>query len=224
MSMTDPDARWWNTNRTRRRAAYVLVALGIVAAFLGGAGMSGLGSTESFWMPEAVIIVCLFAAIPLLVGGTLLQAFGVDDKQQNARVLSWGLPLYFVAMGAGSLIGVSRLPYGLGGAEVVFVLFIVGGAGAIAGIEIWRRRSLRTARVQRRAKSGVNAMGTVTRAKSYSVNYQAVTRVTVRFTDTDGRPRWTKQTVAGNIRKGARVQVQYSPADLGRRGAVVVKA
>ena len=223
MSTTDPDARWWNSNRTRRTLAYALAAMGIIAAFVGGAGMPALGVAEPLWVPEAAVIACLVAAIPLLVGSALLHAFGVDDTAQPTRFFSWALPLYFVAMGAGSLIGAAQLPYGLSGGEVVFVLFIIGGILAIVIIELWRHRSQRTARVERRAThGGLKVMGTVTRAKSYSVDYQAVTRVTVRFTDNEGNQRWTKQRMYGNIRKGARVQVQYSPADLGRRGAVVV--
>lgn len=47
MSLIDPDTRWWRKNRTRRIAAYLCIALGIVAGFVGSGACSGWGCTTT---------------------------------------------------------------------------------------------------------------------------------------------------------------------------------
>ncbi|MDV3130352.1 hypothetical protein M1247_35985 [Mycobacterium sp. 21AC1] len=223
MSLIDPDTRWWRANRTRGVAAHVLMTLGIVGGFVGSWGMVGVGTDNAIWVPQGVAIACIFVAIPLLVGGGLLHAFGVDDDTGSSRVVAWALPLYFVATGTGSILGVyqSGMAWNLG--FVVFPVFVAGGIIAIVVIELVRRRSRAAAQLRDRVeRSGVTTRGTVTRARSYSVNYANVTRVTVRFTDASGQTRWTRQRIPGKVTKGSQLRVRYSPDDLHQKAAVVV--
>lgn len=223
MSLINPDSRWWRTNRTRGFAAYLLIVAGLAACFVGSWGMLGIGTPHATWVPQGVSVVCLMAPIPLILAGAFMYAFGVDDSASTPRLIGWALPLYFIVNGIGSILGVRQAGIAWSAGLLVFPLFIVGGVVAIGVMELVRRRSRAAARLRARvARDGVTARGVVTRAKSYSVNYSPVTRVTVRFTDTTGQTRWARQTIAGNVTEGATVTVRYSPEDLGRRAAVTV--
>ncbi|WP_132827670.1 DUF3592 domain-containing protein [Mycobacteroides abscessus] len=162
-------------------------------------------------------------AIPLLAGGSLLHAFGVDGDTRSSRFVVWSLPLYFVANGAGSILGEYQSGMSWNPGFAVFPMFVAGGIIAIVVIELVRRHSRASATLRSRVeRGGVTARGTVTRARTYSVNYATVTRVTVQFTDTTGQTRWTRQRIPGQVTKGTRLKVRYSPDDLDRKDAVVV--
>lgn len=223
MSLVDPDTRWWRTNRTRSITAHLLATLGVVAGFVGSWGMLGMGTDGASQVPQGVALACIFAGIPLLVGGGLLQAFGVDGSTGGPRNMAWSLPLYFIASGAGSILGIYQAGMAWNAGFVVFPLFIAGGIIAIVVIELVRRRSRTAAQLRDRVgRSGVTTSGTVTRARPYSVNYRSVTRVTVRFTDIAGQTRWARQSVPGEVSKGANLKVRYSPNELDRKAGVVV--
>jgi len=104
MSLIDPDTLWWRRNGTRRAVAYLCIALGIVAGFIGAWQGMSMGTERASWIPPGVALVCLFAGIPLLVGGSLIYAFGVDGDGEQLRAVLWLLPLYFIAIGAGSIL------------------------------------------------------------------------------------------------------------------------
>lgn len=223
MSLVDPDTRWWRKSRTRSIAAHVLTTLGIVGGFVGSWGMPGMGADDGTWVPQGVALACVFVGIPLLVGGGLLHAFGVDDDTQKSRFVLWSLPLYFIASGTGAILGVYQADMAWNEGFVVFPVFVAGGIAAIVVIELVRRRSQVATHLRTRVeRSGVTTCGTVTRARTYSVNYDTVTRVTVRFTDIAGQTRWTRQAVSGEVTKGSQLKVRYSPDDLDRKAAVVV--
>lgn len=224
MSLTNPDTRWWRTNTTRRTIAYLCIVLGILGAFVGSWRVLGLEAALENPTPDAVGLIGIFASIPLIVGGGLLYGFGVDDASQSRLVL-WSLPLYFIATGSGLLLGSTQSSSPVGTLRVMSTVFLVGGIVAIVVIEIVRRRSRAAAQVRARVdQRGVTTRGVVTRAMSYTLNYQPVTRVTVRFADQNGQTRWTKQRLHGNVAEGTQVTVRYSPEDLGRKGAVLVAA
>ncbi|WP_143132811.1 hypothetical protein [Brucella cytisi] len=224
-SLIDPDTRWWRKNRTRRIAAYLCIALGIVAGFVGSWGMFGMGmDDDAVWVPQGVALAGIITSIPLIVGGSLIYGFGVDEEGPTSRMVIWSLPVYFIANGTGSILGAYQAFGGLDVGHAIFVIFIVGGIVAVLLIEVLRRRSHLASRLRERVeRSGVTTSGIVTRAKSYSLNYRPVTRVTVRFTDTNGQPRWASQTVSGNISKGSQLKVRYLPGELSRKAAVTVR-
>jgi len=223
VSLVDPDTRWWRTNQTRILGTNLLMVLGLGTCFVGSWGMLGLGADGAVWVPEGVALACIIASLPVLIGGALLRAFLVDGDAGESRMVRWALPLYFIANGTGALLGEDQTQVQWNAGIMVSPLFIAGGIVAILVIELVRRHSRAAAQVRDRVeRSGVTTSGTVTRAKSYSLNYHLVTRVTVRFTDRNGQERWAGQTVAGEATTGDVLKVRYSPADLGRKAAVVV--
>ncbi|MBA0053357.1 hypothetical protein E0L36_21505 [Streptomyces sp. AJS327] len=99
---------------------------------------------------------------------------------------------------------------------------VLGVLGVVL-VEWPHARSVRRGDLERRVdRSGVATTGAVTRARGYSRNYRTVTRITVRFADTEGRESWASDTLAGELTTGQRVNVRYLPDELGRRGAVVL--
>ena len=223
MSLIDPDTRWWRRSGTGRTIAYLCIALGVCCAFVGSWGMFGLAGQRVVLVPVGIALVGVTAAIPLLVGGTLIYAFLVGESTSRSRVVSWSIPSYFIATGAGGVLGAYESGTGFNAGSVAFVVLIVGGTVAIVVVETLRRRSRAASIVRKRAEQhGVATRGTVTRAQNYLVNYQLVTRVTVRFTDADGKTRWARQTIPGNITTGSQVNLRYSPDDLGSKAAVIV--
>lgn len=245
MTLVDPDSRWWRSNRARSLLAHAMAMLGVLLAFVGNATLFGQlgtqvdllrGAGETGETASAVVgvvgVVSMFVAIPLVVGGLLVHSFLVDGDGDLPLLLRWALPLYFIASGLGMLtaalitaLGPSPRSAASGTAVnyALAVVFTVGGLIAIIAIEIHRARRQSTATASLRTqRQGVRARAVVTRAKSYTLNYQPVTRVTVSFTDRDGRIRYARDTVPGTIAVGRPLTVRYSPADLGRRGGVVI--
>ncbi|MGY5765405.1 hypothetical protein ACXET9_09395 [Brachybacterium sp. DNPG3] len=244
MSLVDPDSRWWRSNLVRSMLAQTMAIIGVALAYLGNATMLGqwqslgIGDLGLGHLGETIVravgilgLVGLFVSIPLVVGGTLLHGFLVDGDGPQPVLLRWSLPGYFIASGLGQLTGAiltALSPSAYGGGQVTMyimaVVFCVGGVVAIIVMERVRARSAATAHASARTKKqGVTARGTVTRAKSYTRNEVAVTRVTVRFTDGDGQTRYHRETLLGNLSVGRPVTVRYSPVDLGRRGAVIIE-
>lgn len=219
MSRVDPQSRWWNKDSTRKIAAYVCWIVAILFAFV---GMWSMMLGEGSPLPLGVGLLGSFLPIPMLIGGTFLLAFGTE-KELDTRFIVWPLALYFVASGIGALVGSAMSPRGFETANLWFLLFILGGIVTILIFETVRLRSSQKTDLQSRVRrSGATTSGVVTRARSYSVNYQPVTKVTVRFADTEGRTRWTSTTMPGNVSTGERMRVQYLQDDPGRRGAVVL--
>jgi len=220
MSLTDPTTRWWNRDSTRRAAAYVCWIVGIGLAFYSSWTLWGTAGTLASSTPTWVTVACAMLPIPLLIAGAFLYQFSIDSDQSSGRALTFPLALYFIAIGLGGLFGQADGNVAL---VVMNTLFIAGGAIAIVVAEFATRRSTSNAQLRDRVeRSGVTTRGRVTRARSYSLNYQNVTRVTVEFTDTDGQKRWASQTVGGEVRTGTLLNVRYSPSDLGRKAAVVI--
>lgn len=210
MSLTDPDRHWWRTNATRRAVAHVCVALGVIAGFIGPYGIFSTMDGDTGGVSQPVALVCTIAAIPLLVGGSLLRAFGVDGGASASRITTWSIPLYFTATGLGAVFGVRSTGAPMNAHHAVFVVFAIGGVIAIIVMEVLRLRSRSAAAMRDRIeRHGVTARGIVTRSTSYSRNHR-------------GRPRWTRATIPGSHANGAAVTVRYSPTDRGNAAAVIV--
>ena len=222
MTLIDPDTRWWRTNRTRSLLAYLCIGLGLVAGFLGPLAIFNTDLDDSSWTPKWLAAGYITVAIPLIIAGTLIYGFGVDGDAKP-RPVTWALPLYFIVTGAGCLIGAHWSGLAFGSAQVVFILFIAAGVVCAGAIEARRYRNREARGLRERVeRDGVTVNGVVTRAKSYVRGEVPVTRVTVRFTDTDGKSRWVRQTVTGIFEEGARLTVCYLPRDLGHNAGVIV--
>lgn len=220
MSLINPESRWWNRDATRKGTAYVLWTAAITLALF---GTWGLTAGEESPVPVWLGILGAFLPIPLIVGGSFLISFGTVDGF-DSRTFVWVLALYFIATGAGALIGeaMSSRPTIVHG-DVTFAVFIVGGVLAILVYEWLRLRSRRaTALREAVQRIGVDTSGTVTRARHYWLNHRSVTKVTVQFTDSDGRKRWSSTSVEGTVNQGQSVRVRYSQEHLRRSGAVIV--
>lgn len=217
MSLIDPTTRWWNRDSTRRVAAYT--------CWIVGTGLA-LYSSWTLWgtvdgsAPTWLIIACAMLPIPLLIAGAFLYQFSIESDEPSGRALTFPLAAYFIAIGLGGLLGNQERQTTL---IVMNTIFVAGGVIAIIGAEFATRRIASNAQLRKRVEhNGVTARGRVTRARSYSLNYQNVTRVTVEFTDTEGRKRWASQTVGGEVRTGALLEIRYSPSDLDRKAAVII--
>lgn len=218
MSLVDPQSRWWNRDSTRRVMACVCVVLAIVIAAVSmGNLLAGEASPLPGWVSFGAIL-----SLPLLLGGTFLIAFGTPDEV-DSRLIVWPLGGLFIALGGGAVVGAWFSPRGLEWWHLEFVAFAAGGAIAIIVSIALRRCAKRNDALRKRVeRSGVTTTGVVTRARSYSLDYQSVTKVTVRFTDADGNTRWASDTIAGEASAGQRMRVQYAPDQIGRRAGVIL--
>ncbi|MBM9463038.1 hypothetical protein JL108_06210 [Aeromicrobium sp. YIM 150415] len=216
MSLIDPSSRWWNRGSTRRGAAYLCWTVAVLSAGFGAWDLGGaVGST-----PAALSLIASTVSIPLLILGVFLYQFGVDSEEFEGRSLFMPLVGYFIALGAGMTGGQWQRA---GDLSILGLVFVIAGVVALLSTEVIARKVRDGARLRARVqRSGVLAEGRVTRTHRYSLNYQDVTRVTIRFTDSAGQTRWTSQTVSGNLKTGDAVRLKYSQADLGRRSAVVI--
>lgn len=221
MSLVDPQSRWWNGDATRWRAAYVCWALAIVLTLV---GMWSVMAGEVSPLPVWFVLVSSLLPVPLLIGGTFLIVFGTADRDDlDARIIVVPMAAYFVANGSGALVGGSMSPRGVHAGHGAFVVFIIGGVTAIIVAEMLRRRALRNESLQGHVeREGIVTTGVVTRARRYSLNYHPVTRVTVKFTDTQDRDRWVSDTIDGPVTTGEALRVQYLPGHLGRKAAVAL--
>ncbi|MGJ0203972.1 hypothetical protein [Leucobacter sp. gxy201] len=218
MSLIDPQSRWWNRDSTRRTLAYALIALSLVTAAV---SMFHVMAGEASLLPEWCVFLTILP-LPLLLGGAFLIAFGTPDDV-DSRYVVWPLGGLFIALGVGAVAGGAVSPDGLEWWHLQFVVFAVGGVIAIIVSILLRRRSQRNDAVRKSAaRSRIVATGVVTRARSYSINYQRVTKVTVKFTDREGNTRWSSDTIAGEITTGQRMRVQYAPDQLGNKAAVIL--
>jgi hypothetical protein len=155
-----------------------------------------------------------------LLLGCFLYAFSQDSNEFNSRALFIPLAAIFVAYGVGAVAGQHTLD---GTWSAVGIIFILCGAIAIAATELIVRKVDSDEQLHNRVERlGVSTNGRVTRVRSYSLNHQAVTHVTVKFTDSTGQTRWASTTVEGTVGKGAMLRVKYSSPDLGRNAAVIV--
>lgn len=216
MSLIDPSSRWWNRGSTRRGAAYLCWTVAILSTGFGAWDMGGaVGST-----PAALSLIASTVSIPLLILGGFLYQFGVDSEDFDGRAVFLPLAAYFVAWGIGMAGGQWERE---GSLSWLGLIFAIAGVIALLSAEVIVRKARDGAHLRARVqRSGVLAEGRVTRTHRYSLNYQDVTRVTIRFTDSAGQTRWTSQTVSGNLKTGDTVRLKYSQADLGRRSAVVI--
>lgn len=218
MSLVDPESRWWNRDSTRRILASVLFGLSFVTAAV---SMAHVMAGEASVLPEWFVFLVI-PPLPLLLGGSFLIAFGTPDEV-DSRYVVWPLAGQFIAMGVGAVFGGAVSPGGLEWWHLQFVAFAVAGIVAIIVSIPLRRRAQRNEALQQRvARSGVTTTGVVTRARGYSMNYQRVTKVTVKFTDQQGNSRWASDTIAGEATTGQRMQVRYLPDRLRYRAAVSI--
>jgi hypothetical protein len=213
MSLHDPSKRIWNRYPVRRSLVWICWTLSAAGAFAGGAGLTVPGG----W-PEVVWIVAFLLAL----GGGFLNTFGLPPEPFDVRPTFTPIGVLFLATGLGALVG--ALVTGDAPDDYAeFALYaIVTGGVIIVAMQIVAMVVARRRRIRARARVGIAITGVVTRAHSYVMNYQAVTRVTVRFTDRDGRVRWAGQTVSGNVDVGRTLTIRYSAQDLGRRGGVII--
>lgn len=221
MSLIDPGTRWWNRDVFRQAGAY---GCWTVAILLTLAGMCSLMAEGVSSLPMWFGLLANVLPIPMLIGGVFLIVFGNEDREDfDSRIIVLPLAGYFIANGTGALIGASMSPQGVNAGHAVFVVFAVGGAVVIAVAEVLRHRSRRSARMRAFAtRTGVAATGVVTQARGYSVNHHPVTRVTVRFTDAQGRSRRASSSVRGTVGAGEEMRVRFSPDHLGRKGTAVL--
>lgn len=217
MSLVAPDTRWWNRSAIRRIGARVCWIVAVGGAFLGSWSLFAGGDAL---MPFTLGMVGVFAAIPLIVLGMFLFLLSTNDEAFEPRSIFTPLAAYFVANGAGGAIGQHQLD---GKLPVLSIIFVLAGLAAIGLVEVFRRRSRSDQQLRSAVeRDGAETTGHVTRARSYSIDYRQVTRVTVKFIDAAGRELWTSQSVPGVLTVGAQVRVRYSPSELGRRAAMAI--
>ncbi len=216
MSLIDPSSRWWNRGSTRRGAAYLCWVVAVLFAAFGAWDLgAAVGSP-----PSVSSIIASTVSIPLLILGGFLYQFGVDSEDVDGRTVFMPLAAYFVALGIGMTGGQWQREASLSWLGLVFA---IAGVVALLSAEVLVRKARDGARLRARVeRSGTIAEGRVTRTHRFSLNYQDVTRVTIRFTDAQGQTRWISQTVSGSLKTGDAVRLKYSQADLGRRSAVIV--
>lgn len=223
MSLIDPSTHWWNTDRARRVAARLCWAVSMCACFVVGWGFIDAAGPADEGQPLWLIPVLFPLALILLIVGAFLHFAaepGDRSEEFNPRVIFLPLAGMFFFQGVGSIARALT-----GGGDVPTLSAIFAGAGLVAAVLIEViSRWVETVRARRHRveRTGIRTKGTVTRARGYFLNHSQVTRVTVQFTDADGRDRWASQTVGGKVRVGARLAVQYAPAELGRRGGVIL--
>lgn len=220
MTMIDPQSRWWNNDSVRWALGLTLIFLSFVCTFF---GMCQVLSEGALALPTWFMILAI-VSLPVLLAGTFTIAFGTADSEKKDEKL-WPGPLayYFIFLGSGALVGGYFSPHGLQLMHIQFALFIVGGVATNLIASLWRRRSREAQQIQTRLeREGVTATGTITRCRSYSVNYSTMTKVTVKFTDSEGNNRWVSESIYGDAKVGQRMKVRYLQSELGRKGSVEI--
>lgn len=213
MSLINPSTRWWNSHHLRRRLAWVCWAISLGAFFATG------WTAET--MDGALIAIVFPLGMVTMLGGEFLYLLGTDSEEAfNPRVVFFPLGGLFVAQGAGQIA--HAVVHGHGVATMGIIFAAVGVLALIVVEVVSRRLEGNRAVAQDVLRGGITTRGTVTRARGYYLNEARVTRVTVEFTDHDGRKRWASQTVGGAVRVGERLSVQYLPEELHRRAGVVI--
>lgn len=226
MSLINPSSRWWNRPRPRKTAAWTCVAVGALLIFVASwffslelAGVAS-GSGSGAGAPAQVGISAGLLGFGLIMGGVFVRAFGPGSDDMGAREIGHPIALVFVAMGAGS---VSSSLYAGFRPDVVSIVFLIGGLIAVVVIEVFVRRVSGRRRLEAEVlRRGISVESVVTSVWNYNENYVAVTRVTMRFVDNEGRPRWHKATMTGKVREGERIGVRYLPGAVNKRGGVMV--
>ena len=223
MSLIDPSTRWWNRPRVRRNLAWTCWVVLMPAAFAAGwvFGMEfDIGYQATFEL-GGIIAILLVLLVLLLLAGAFLDILSKDSEADfNFRAISLPLAGMFLFQGLGHLAYNASHGLALDSTAVGFA--VVGALGGLGAEIIIRKLQGNEALRQKVRRSGIVTQGTVTGARGYSENYTSVTRVTVSFIDHEQRKRWVSQTVGGTVRVGKKMTVRYSPADLGRRGGVVI--
>ncbi len=224
MSLIDPSTRWWNSYRVRGWAARACWVVSMTSCFvIGWSFIAGVGPADetSGWLFSALLPL----SVLLIIAGAFLHLAsdpGGRSEDWNPRIIFLPIAGSFFFQGAGAVA--RAVSEGVAVRTFPAVLAAVGLVAAVLVEVISRRVESVRARRGRVARSGITTRGTVTRTRGYSLNESRVSRVTVTFTDAAGRQRWASQTVAGPVRVGARMTVQYLPGELGRRGGVVLDA
>lgn len=221
MSLTDPSTRWWNRAAVRRATAWGCWTVSTVAALLSGWLIAlETGEAAAGDVPDAALPLLSVAALLFLLLGEFAYLLADRSEDFDVRIVLTPLAVYFVALGGGQIVG--EVAHG-GSPPPLGTVFVLTGAVAIVVVEWLARVRARRARLRYAvARSGVATTGRVVRARGYFVNNSRVTRVTVEFTDAEGRSRWASQSVGGTARVGDRVRVRYSPEHLGKGAGVVV--
>jgi hypothetical protein len=210
MSLTDPDAR------NRRTAAYLLPAAWVLA-ILGQASSPILvfivdGSKD----PDGFFIVAFLVYVALSVGFGLMLYYATPHKNGlgiTAFVFAYlgGLLLLLGAAedphtGLPEGLVPSFVPYGI--AIILIVIYVVHARAADATI-----------------RDGVTTTATVTSAGiNGMVNYVQHWRLTLKFTDQQGRDRWFHIGRTGlGYSVGQQFQIKYNPNRPGSRLGIVVQ-
>ncbi|WP_181276358.1 hypothetical protein [Brevibacterium oceani] len=219
MSLVDPGTLWWNKYGIRRAGAWACWVLAVVAAFV-GSWITWVGDATPLPLPMWVELTGSIIPLPLLLLGEFLWIIGTGRGDFDIRAIFMPIAAYFAALGLGGVLGRYQSSEQI---EVTYAVFALGGLLALVIIEILVRRH-RSAEALRTwvERNGTVTTGRVTRARTYSSNYRPMTRVTVKFVDSEARERWASQSVPGEFSTNSRLQVRYSQADLGRRAAVLI--
>ncbi|MGO1637346.1 hypothetical protein [Ancrocorticia populi] len=215
MSTINPNSRWWNRTSGKVTLAWILWIVAMACCFAVGWMFDLEDSSET----PAIIISVLFPVALLLIIGNVF-VYPNDEDNFNPRIIFFPLAGMFFFQGAGDLTRsfVKDQPY------ATYSLWTLGGGlAALVVIELVSRKLAGNRVVRGRVmRGGTRTRGRVTHARGYYENYHKVTRVTVQFTDLSGTQRWAKQTVAGTVRVGEFLPVQYLQGELDSSKSAVV--
>lgn len=221
MSLIDPSTRWWNRNGSRRVTAGLCWVMAVaLSAVSGWAITAEMTPADVDTSPPWLIPVASTVALLLLLAGIFLWIASADSDVFDPRVIFMPVAATFTAQGLGEVVHAL-----IKGArpQTVSIVFVAVGAVALVATQWVTGRLTANRTLQAKVeRDGVVTTGRVTRTLRYFLDYTPVTRVTVEFTDTEGRKRWIGKTVAGRLHKGSPVTVRYLPNELGRKAAAVV--
>lgn len=225
MSLNDPTRRPWGTAQGARfitLSAWAIIAgLSLATAvcavplFSGDLGMEAATFT--------LFIICTFASLGALgIDLALASRSGDGDVVALPRLPG----AWLTGGGIGTMIAAALPGRPLSLLSLLgLMMFAAGVATFFSPTLLERYRSNKTIRHGQIRSAGVHTQAQVTEVSTFYREHFAHYRVTMRFTDQAGSPRWfTRNAPAGTrkISQGRILPLHYDPQNPGRRRTIVV--
>ena len=225
MSLHDPARRPWATRKGARAVALSAWAVVAVSALLAAFWWVGTTQGDRSTLTPAIVAfnVSVFVGIGALAVDLLTtQRRGLEESTALPRLPG----AWFTGAGFGT-IAAAVLPSGHDAAPLPWGLLIAVG-GALVFISPCLLERYRDGRTHRHAgirASGIRTIAMVTDVHTFFREHYPRYRVTMRFTDQHGTPRWFTQTAPSGSRAmeaGQHLPLHYDAANPGRRRTLVV--
>lgn len=216
MSLHDPAQRPWRNPAGARAFTYGGWAVAAAAASAQGWFVSDLAAKRGLlWT------ITFFAALGLCVGAMLLDAKLARSRDTSEAT---AVARMFGAMTGGTGLGMLADPESA--QPITSALLLLSGLALFFGpllVSTGRRQRERRHAALRR--TGAAATAVITDVHTFyrgGENVYPHYRVTLKFTDREGRTRWHKETAppeitSGDVRQGRTLPLHYDPARHGRR-------